>query len=348
MPPETALGAIESPQDYRDQIASAAMGVEPFYLPATHDTGLGPVQMQAKIPACVSHSVVDILKLYWFIRTGEWVDFSPRFLDILAKRIDGQPIDGGTFPRLVMSLVVKYGCCTTKTLPNDTSLPLAEYRRDSVLTPEMFEEAKQYKIPGYVRVPTDYNSVRQNIFLYGAVTMLFSIGEELWIPSWDAKDTDPLRTPKKIVSGHQMTPKGWTGPKYNTLRNEWSDRWAKKGETEYDPVEWAPFIREAWAIAQIPKDVKDFLSSLPAKADFHHTWNTDMKLRDRTDDVKFLQVAYMILGHLTILNPEEFGIFGPKTAAANSAYQASKGIFPQAPNNAGPRTRSALNLEFSV
>ena len=47
--------------------------------------------MQAKGPACVGHSIVELMMLYWYQKTGKWVRFSSRFLDILAKRFDGQP-----------------------------------------------------------------------------------------------------------------------------------------------------------------------------------------------------------------------------------------------------------------
>jgi hypothetical protein len=304
---------------------------------------------QNKEPACVSFSTVEILKQWWHENTGEWIDFSPRFLDILAKRYDGQDrLNGGTYPSLVMKLMAKYGCATTKTLPNNTNLPTLDYRNDTILTKEIFDEAAKYKIPGYVKIPVNFDSIRRATYFYGAISILFKIGDTLWIPSWLPKDTDPLRTPITIIGGHQMTGKGWSDDILNILRNEWSEAWGNKGETHYNGKDWLPFIAEAWAIADLPEDLFNYLKMLPSASDFHYTWNKDLKIGDNNEDVKFLQIAYMILGYLAPIKPGELGIFGPKTAEANLKYQNTNGISPTAKNNVGPKTRSCLNKQFSI
>ena len=259
------MGALISPPDYRDGYAAAAVTATlaaQINLPASYKTQLAPPMMQALEPACVSHSVADNLKLYWFRKTGKWIDFSPRFLDTLAKRFDGQDrATGGTYPRLVFKLAVLYGCATTATLPNDTSLPVLEYRDDTQLTPEVFAEAAQYRIPGYVSIPLDFQGTRQAIYLYGAISTLFQVGDELWTPSWADADIDPLRIPAQILSAHQMSPFGWEDDEYNDLQNEWSNQWANNGQDRYDPKAWSPYIMEQWAVAEIPPNVQDFPQS---------------------------------------------------------------------------------------
>ena len=343
-----ALGGIFSGIDYRDKIASiAAVPAEAIALPASLNTQLGPVLMQGKIPACVSHSVVDVLKLYWFKKTGQWIDFSPRFLDILSAEAD-IPLDGGRRPRTVFKVAFKQGCCTTKTLPNDVNLSIGEYRNINSISAEAYTEALQYKIPGYIQVALDFNSMRTNIYVYGALSTLFAVGDQMYLPSWSPKDTDPLRTPNPVTSGHQMTVKGWVDDQYNLLRNEWSESWGVKGEVRYDPKAWSPFVYEAWTPAEIPDDVATMLRSLPSASNFHYQWNKDLKLGDYNDDVKFVQIALMILGILQPIKPEDIGHYGPKTSAAVLAYQQSKRISPTAPNNIGPKTRAALNKQFAL
>lgn len=348
---ETALGAVASSHDYRDEyVASAIAPGVPITLPDTFHTPL-PIFMQAKEPACVAHSVVELMMLYWFKKTGKWVVLSPRFLDILAKRFDGQPIDGGTIPRLVLKLATQYGCATEDVLPNDTSLPIEEYRSDAALTPAVMANALQYRIPGYVRVGMDTQSTREAIYLYGAVTSLFEIGAEFYTApngqtSWADKDIDPLRIPAQIVSGHQLTDNGFV-PVLNNAHNHWSQAWANNGEAKYDPVAWAPYILERWAVAEIPKDIIDYLKDLPAPADFHHQWNVNLTIGMRGDEVKYLQIALLILGFLTPFPADELGFYGPKTATAVGKYQQAHRINP-APNNVGPQTRADLNAEFAV
>lgn len=339
---------MSSGTDYRDRIASAAIPVPIKNLPPVFHTNLGDVMDQNKMPACVSHSIVYLMRLYWFRKTGKWIDFSPRFLDILSAET-WIPLDGGRVPRTVLKLASSVGCCTTALLPNNTEfITIAEYRNPKVITQAMRDEAAKYRIPGFIRVATDPTSARNAIYQYGAVSNLFSIGEELWVPSWAKKDTDPLRTPQAIVSGHQMAPCGWTGPTLNSLRNQWSDQWANKGETEYDPIKWSSFIHESWAVADIPSDVKEFLSNLPSSADFHLSLMVDVHLGEYSTDIKLIQIAFMILGYLKITDPTELGYFGPKTAAANSLYQQLKKIFPTVPNSIGPQTRKALNADFAI
>jgi hypothetical protein len=348
-------GALLSLPDYRDgYVASAVIpAFSDIALPASYETVLAPPMMQAKEPACVSHSVVENLKLYWFRKTRKWIDFSPRFLDILVKRFDGQDrVTGGTYPRLVFKLAVQYGCATTATLPNDTSLPVLEYRDDSKLTKEVFAEAARYKIPGYVSIPLDFQTTRQAIYLYGVTSMLFSVGDTLYTSpdgniSWADKDIDPLRPPKTVTSGHQMSPKGWTDDTYNKLRNEWSAAWADNGDIRYDPKAWSPFVFEQWAVAEIPPNVQNLLKSLPAPKDFHYQWNTNLAIGDHNDDVGFAQIAFMILGFLAPVPANELGIFGPKTATANGKFQQAHRITPS-PNNIGPQTRAVLNNQFAV
>lgn len=343
-------GAYFSPHDYRDGYAAAATVTQlaTVTLPATYQTELDSPLMQNQVPACVAHDAVDNLKVYWFRKTGKWINFSPRFLDIMAKRFDGADrATGGTYPRLVFKIMATYGCATDDMLPNDTTLPVLTYRDDSLITAEVLANAAQYKTPGYVSIPGDKQSTRAAIFVYGIISGLFEIGSEFWLPSWKDKDIDPLRTPAMIVSGHQLGLKGWASDALNTLRNEWSALWANNGEANYDHVDWQPYVREQWAIAEIPPDVADLLKTLPAPADFHHQWQTNMSLGDFSDDVRFLQIALMITGFLGQLTPDELGHFGPKTAVANGKYQIAHRIGP-VPNSAGPQTRAALNAQFAL
>jgi hypothetical protein len=346
---EPKLGAILSEPDYRDNVASGLAFGSIIKMGMSEklqtEFPFAPYH-QKQIPACVSHSIADIIKLWWFVKYGEVVDFSPRFLDILSSEPD-IPLDGGRRPRTVLKVAKDFGICTTKTLPNNTDLSIAEYRDKSKITPEAYKEALKYKIPGYLRVPVSQQDARTAIYLYGATSTLFRIGSELWTPSWEEKDINPLRTPNQITSGHQMTQKGWKDGRMNTLRNEWGTEWCRKGEADFSYTDWMPFIYEQWVVAQIPKDTKAFLEKLPAAKDFHYTWERNMKQGDQSSDVSMAQFAFMILGLLGPVPPEELGIFGPKTARANLKYQTMKKISPVSPENIGPITRFNLNKDFA-
>lgn len=340
------LGAIPSAADYRDKIAAAAVVMPASALPSSFHTDLGADLYQQDIPACVSHSITYLIRRWWFENHGEWIDFSPRFLDILSAE-SWIPLNGGRVPRTVLKVAANRGICTTKTLPNDTSLSISKYRDPKAITAAAYAEAEKYKIPGYISIGIDFDSTRKGIFHYGALSSLYQVGQELWIPSWLPKDTDPLRTPAAVVSGHQMSPCGWKDAALNTLRNQWSKAWANNDETHYDPIAWRPFTTEQWAIAQISGDVAAFLQDLPSPASFHYNFSVSLVQGMANESVKMLQVALMILGFLDVVKPDELGIFGPKTAAAVGKFQASRGISP-VPGSVGPLTRTQLNSIFAI
>lgn len=343
-------GALPSTTDYRDGIAAAIALAGAVALPPSIDTDLtmlGPVLDQKRTPACVSHAWALIMKLYWYRKTGKVIDFSPRFLHILSNDLNAGPEDG-RYPRTVCKVSTKIGCCTTATMPNDTTLDNATYMDKGAITQAMLDEAALYKLPGYVRIAD--NSVidfRTGVALYEAISGLFQIGNEWWTPSWSPSDIDPLRTPQTVVSGHEIVVKGYNGT-LNKLRNSWSALWGDNGEAHYNAQNWLPFVVEGWAPAEIPKDAQTLLSSLPITSNFHYSWNRDLAASQAPDeDVKWAQVALMILGYLKPILPADLGHYGPKTAAAVSQYQVAHGIAP-APSNIGPRTRVALNAQFAL
>ncbi|MES2216669.1 MAG: peptidoglycan-binding domain-containing protein [Patescibacteria group bacterium] len=352
--PEISTGAIESPKDYRDEFVANAVAVTPapesiasFY----YNMNQFPHLMQAKEPACVNHWLADAMKLHWFKKTGKVINFSPRFGDVLCKKYDGQPIDGGTYPRLALKLAAQFGMATEATVSNDTSLPLGQYRDQSILTPEAYAEAAQYKIPGYIQVPLNEKSMKDYIYSFGFVGTNRNIGSEWWTPSWNDKDIDPLKTPKNVVSGHMTGDFGWSG-NLMRLRNEWSNAWANGGNADYDIVQWLPYIKEAWVIAEVPSDLKTFLSDLPSPSNFHYQWSTDMKQgTGPTDDIKMLQIAMMILGYMTPPPVDQLGYYGPRTAQAVLAYQEAleiPGALELKGSISGPKTRDSLNKRFSL
>ncbi len=272
------LGAVPSPFDYRDEIASASIAEKlmAITLPPVFKNDLGTDLNQNVEPACASHDVVFALRLAWFRKHGVWVDFSPRFLDTIVKRYDGlNRATDGTYIKMLMQMVVRFGCCTTAMLPNDTSLPILKYRDDSLLTPAVMAEAAKYKMPGYFSVPTDKQSGRATIFLHGAFCMGAEISNE-----WFANKGEPLPIPRNqadIAGGHATTPFQWLDATYNDLHNQWGN-WGRNGSdiAPYDPIAHAPFIFEQWAFAEIPSDVINFLKVLPSPKDFHFQWNTNL------------------------------------------------------------------------
>lgn len=352
-------GGIPSPYDYR-QITDEHVAGSASPLPASFKTDLNKFGVfdQNQIPACVSHAVAKLMTLWWFQKTGETVEFSPHFLDILSWE-PGLGLNDGRRPTTVMKVAKNIGCCTTALLPNDTTIPVATYRDGTVITQEMRDEAAKYKIPGFIFITLTQEAIRRAILTYGGVALLFMIGKEFWTDvngnvTYDPVKLDPLRIPQVVISGHQLVGNGWDDATLDRLFNSWGEAWNQRGEGTYKNADWSQFITEALAIAEVPQDIKDLLVQLPKRSDFNHYFGTDLELGStNVEEVKNLQIALMMEGHLPILLQSEFGAYGPKTRAAVLAFQLKNGIslswvelHVYAGQYFGPKTRVAMNKIF--
>lgn len=344
---EIAFGAVPSIPDYRDMMVAQAMGEVPSTLPPYFHAENQGVYHQRKIPACVNHAIYKLGQIYWYRKTGKWINFSPRFGDVLAKRFDGQPLDGGTQPRLSAKLACDYGMATEATVKNDTTLPLATYRSPSILTPEAFADAHLWKLPGYIPIPIGKNSLRQAVIKYGAVALLFPIGEEWYTSkagqsSWDKKDIMPLRSPHVPIGGHEVVQIGWDDASLERILNSWSISWADLGENTYDLSKYPPV--EAIAIGEVPNEVKKLVKGMPSPQEFRHIFRNDLQAGQTGDEVRALQIAMAIEGCFNY--PEITSTFGPVTQSAVVAFQKKYGIEPSA-GYVGPKTRNLLNLLYN-
>lgn len=348
-------GAIPSGPDYRDGVAASVASpiAAATALPAIFQTKIDQLKVldQNQIPSCVSHAFAVVMMYWWWKTHNEIVEFSPRFLDILSS----QPwiaLDGGRVPRDVCKVAAQYGCATVKTLPNDTvTFTIGQYRNKASISPAAYAEALTYRIPGYVRISdATVNDFRNGIQKFDLVSGLFEISDALWTPSYSPADIDPLRA-KTATSGHQMVVYGWNGV-LNMLRNSWGTQWNRGGNGTYNPAIWQDYTIEGWAIASIPADSQTLLAQLPKPEDFHYQWNRNLAAGNTApdDDVKFAQIALMILGLLAPVSPDQLGYFGPRTSKGVLAYQTLKKI-PIASRNGnaiGPLTRGFLNKDFAL
>lgn len=352
-------GAITSPDDYRTliiagEVATAAAVNPTPDLPISLYTDFYQkfdyILMQGKRPSCVSHSVVYLMTLWWYLKTGQIVYFSPRFLHILSAFPGARPEDGRS-PSTVLGIAKNVGCCTVDLLPNNVALDSVTYNDPNLITQAMRDEAAKYKIPGYIPVAVTQEAIRKAIQTYGAVTILFEIGDSLWMPSWAQKDIDPLRPPAIVLGRHEMTGIGWNADMDRVI-NEWSKLWANNGEIDYLFNEMQQHMFEAWAIAEVPSSALATVQGLPAPHEFVHVFNTNLSRGNTGDEVRALQIALSIAGFNTY--PEINGIYGPLTSQAVLAFQISKKVAPlitlQSLNGAsvGPATRAALNVLYST
>ena len=362
-------GARPSAPDYRASIIAAAVaaGTQPnVAVPYETDfIKLGGPLMQAQTPSCVAHDAAQRMKLWWFLKTGKIVDFSPRFLYILSglPQYNGGwaalPIDGRD-PVTVMKIAQQYGCATEATVPNDTSLSDADYASAAAVTPAAFAEALPYKIPGYVfQANPTQAQVRALIAAHGAAGLLMMIGPEFWqsaagVNSWAQADIDPVRPPKSVadeIGGHELTGIGWNDSDLDRFMNQWGPTWADGGFANYVFNEWTAYLTEAIAIADVPAAALAFVASLPSPSEFSHDFATQIQFGATGREVRALQIALAIDGDFTY--PEITGTYGDITRQAVLAFQLKYAVAPQSTlqslngRNVGPATLTQLNKLFN-
>lgn len=357
------LGGIPSKRDYRSEIVAAHLAsfapVNPTPdLPKALGTQFfqqNGIYMQSKTPSCVSHSVVELMKLYWFLKIGKVINFNPQYLHIKSAFPGAGPEDGRD-EATVLSMAKSVGCCTSETLPINTNVTNAQYCDPSNITPAMDAEASQYKIPGYTPVGLTQESIRNAIKTYGAVGLVFQIGQEYFtsingVTSWAQADIDPVRPPKVIISGHAVTGTGWNED-LDHLVNHWSSLWAQNGESDWIFNEWEPFLIEAWTIAEVPGPVLATVQGLPSAHEFKYNFTTQLSRGMQGQEVRALQIALSIDGETTY--PEINGIFGPLTQQAVILFQQkydsdilySQGL-TRPTGIVGPMTLKKLNNLFN-
>ncbi len=355
MPEEISLGALKSPEDYRKvQYGDIAQAIS---LPKQYATDLSAYKIwhQRKIGACTGHALAKAMQVYWKNKTGEVVEFSPRFLYAIAKCTDGIA-DEGTYPSLVAKILTTYGCATQATCPNDTKLTHEAYvydRKIANIPKEALEEAKKYKAGGYAFVDAhDIDLVRQAIYTNGGVAILMKIGKEWWTDkkgnsSWDKKDILPLRTPEKIVSGHEVYLYGWDDATKNRLCNSWSADWADKGMADYDTKSWDVHSIEVIVLKDLPKVVTEEVKRLPKKPSFK--FNVDLGYGMMSNpEVRNLQDALKYFGFLSVAIPST-GNYANRTREAVLQFQLKykvdneTNLYELNGKRVGAKTRAKLN-----
>jgi len=141
-------GAIQSPFDARDYVYSQM--VEALVLPPSLLSPRLSVRNQGKWGTCVGQSAAGVKdrqesKNY----PTKGYKFSPLFIYALCKQHDGIPDKEGTYPRIAMAVLKKFGACREQIMPYilmDNPLP--------VLPEVAFSDAKHFQIGAYARVQT--------------------------------------------------------------------------------------------------------------------------------------------------------------------------------------------------
>lgn len=257
---------IEETPDYRTPELGAVQATSPN---PPNFTGIEPSLLvcgffnQKMLSICVPSAISKLAQAYIHRKTGQIIPLHARLLYKLSKKFDGIPNLEGTYPRITALLSVKFGIGTTKTLPDDTSLPMSEYLAVNV-NKEVLDDARAYKLPGFATVLPSKEDVKNAIYQNGAICGATSVG------FWNSL---PLSALPQTVYHYTI----WY--KYETLPNgdlkiyiwnswgpnwlSWVKNWLFPGRGYFLWSEYQNYVRDIIAFVDIPQDFLNKIKKMP-------------------------------------------------------------------------------------
>ncbi|MCX5709037.1 MAG: hypothetical protein NTY14_08760, partial [Candidatus Omnitrophica bacterium] len=113
-----ALGCKKDPRDLRDIPMGMVLPEITVPLKVDYTSKMTPVRDQGDEGTCVAFaSVVGVKEYEDQKESGKLVELSPRYLYSLCKEHDGFPEEEGTYPRVAMKMLLKYGVCPESLWP---------------------------------------------------------------------------------------------------------------------------------------------------------------------------------------------------------------------------------------
>lgn len=358
---DKSLGAIDSPEDYRDVVATSVLG-EPDES-AYPDKFINRVRFDAfdqkSIGSCVGQASAMYKRVIEYAEDTEDYDLSARFIYAMCKSRDGIPETSGTYPRVAMDVLLKEGISSNDTFKTNNSLQAENFKDHTKISDQAFEQALQFRIKSYARVGSFLNVPRgdlmQAIYETHGVLMSFRVGST-WTRRVGRKRPEmPIQPPASVTGGHLVYIYGYEVERDGRLKlygiNSWGDDWGDDGHFELYYEDHFPFIKEAWTVVDLPNDYKD--RDLPPAQEFAHTFNTDMREGQTSEEVRKLQIALAIEGVWGRPDIKATGYYGPITSRAVLAFWEKHNVatwwertFLKG-KSAGPKTRAKLNEIFS-
>jgi C1A family cysteine protease len=119
-----------------------------------------PVRAQGNEGTCVAFASVVGVKEYQ--DTSEYKEntlLSPRFIYALCKKFDDSPGEEGTYPRIAMKMLLKYGVCP------EAFWPYLPYQTDRPKK-NAAKHARKYRIKAYARL-NGILEMRRNLVING-------------------------------------------------------------------------------------------------------------------------------------------------------------------------------------
>ena len=243
---KNVLGCLKDPKDLRD--IPMGLVLPPIPLPDKIDyaVNMTPVRNQGDEGTCVAFASVVGIKEYQ--DTKEYknlIELSPRYIYNLCKKNDGSPDEEGTYPRVAMKMLLKYGTPTENYWPyrpHQTDKPKAGADKAAV----------KYKVKAYARLKTAIE-MKRSLVVNGPYLAGVDVYES-WFTN-KASKTGLIPMPGKsdqYQGGHAICIVGYDDTKrLFKFKNSWGDDW---GDTGYGYLAYdymKQYCLDAWSATDL-------------------------------------------------------------------------------------------------
>jgi C1A family cysteine protease len=218
------LGCFKDKKDLRD--IPMGLVLPPIKVPTQVDysKAMTAVRDQGDEGTCVAFASVVGVKEYQDTKEyRKGINLSPRYLYSLCKSNDGIPDEDGTYPRVAMKMLLKYG------VSPESYWPYRPYQKDAC-KPGADKAAKTYMIKAYARL-SSVQDMKRSLVVNGP----FLAGVDVFA-SWftdKVSKTGVVPLPKahdELQGGHAICIMGYDDSnKIFKFKNSWSRQWGDKG-----------------------------------------------------------------------------------------------------------------------
>lgn len=368
---EKGLGACLNAPDSRNipmAVVAAAKGIDVTAHPKKNitDTSMLPLEDQEDKGTCVGQAEGKGEEYRDYKETGKVTRVSKKFVYKHCKLKDGYSGEG-TYPEIAAGVLNEKGAPKVELVPDDNSVPYAEYMKADVESPEILTEASARRVKGRAYVRT-LNELKTAIDTEGVFNASLQVGD------WSKLPVKPTKKDGSNRGWHRILIKGYEDAKNGKnddckiyFRNSWGKNWSK-GKTSFEKkllkegdgwFWWSEYqaanaFRDGMVYTDMPNEIIDYAKS--QKYIFTRELQRGMTGTDVMELQKRLrnEVAFdggPCYGYAVNGKPYYGTVFDEHTEEGVRRYQKTKGIASSGTpsttgyGRVGPKTLKELNKD---